>query len=154
MADSTQYLRIELEGVEYLLPSDASLSIEQRENLTTKLMDEHKLGDVSHVTAWFMSRSERWPAFYLGGDLKPGRPEDWQRAVFLDGGAHPIGLVADEVQLLPRADVHIEPLHVLGPAPTPAGPVFDYAWMRGDDMVMVLNPNGLVGYLKRIWQRA
>lgn len=156
MADSSQYLRITLEGAEYVLPSEASISIEQRDMLTSALPDKHELGDVSHVAAWYVARSERWPAFHLGSDLKPSKTGRWQRAVFLEAGpgAHPIGLAADEVQLMPRGEMRIESFHPLGPAPTSAGPVFDGAWMRGDGLIMVLNPAALVAYLKRIWQRA
>lgn len=151
-SESTQYLRLGLDGVEFLLPSEASLSIEQRDNLVTTLRDADGAGNAANVTAWYVVRSERWPAFYLGGDLRPSRGAGWQRAIFLEGGAHPIGLIADEVQLLPRSEMRIEPFQPLGPAPTPAGAVFDCAWMRGDETVFVFNPKALVAYLKRVWE--
>lgn len=153
MAES-QYLRLGLAGAEYLLPSEASLSIEQRDNLVTTIRDRDAVVNPDNVTAWYVVRNERWPAFYLGGDLKPSRGKGWQRAVFLEGDTHPIGLAADEVQLLPRSDMRIEPFQPLGPSPCAAGPVFNRAWVRGEELVLVLEPKALVAYLERIWSGA
>ncbi len=144
MAEGNQFLRVTLEDTAYLLPSEASISIEQRDHLSPDAA-----GGI--VTAWRSVRSDRWPAFYLGGDLRPARGTRWQRAVFLDRRPHPLGLIVDEVQLLPRAEVHIEPLHVLGPSPFNVGPLFSGAWMREPEMILVLDPRGLVAYLDRLW---
>jgi hypothetical protein len=145
LAESTQYLRIGLWGVEYLLPSSASLSIEQRENLILNG------GPVdTNITAWRAVNSERWPAFYLNAELELTRGDNWQRAVFLEATPHPIGLIADEVQLLPRTDVHIEPFTPLGLAPTPGGHLFSGAWVRANQVILLFEPNGLISYLQKL----
>jgi hypothetical protein len=145
LAEITQYLRIGLQGVEYLLPSGASLSIEQRENLI--------LNDGSadtNATAWRAVESERWPAFYLNAELELTQGDDWQRAVFLEAKPHPIGLIADEIQLLPRMDVHVEPFTPLGLAPTPRGHLFSGAWVRGNQLILLFDTNGLISHLQRL----
>lgn len=143
MADAQQYLRIALEDAEFLLPSEASVSIEQRDQLTVDTQGA--------VTAWREVRGSRWPAFYLGADLRLARGADWQRAIFLDYEPYPLGLIADEVQLMPRAEVQIEPFYPPGPRATPVGPLFSGAWMRDQKMVLVFEPNALVSYLHKLW---
>lgn len=132
--------------MDYLLPSEASISIEQRDNLLPVVA-----GDGA-VAAWRSAHNYRWPAFYLDGELLPAHRDVWQRAIFIDGAPHPLGLIADEIQLLPRAEVHIEPFTPLGPPPSPAGPIFAGAWIRNSELVMVFDPKGLVGYLTQIWK--
>lgn len=146
MAEPQQYLRLSLQHMDYLLPSEASISIEQRDNMIAADADD------GSVLAWLGAQNQRWPAFYLDGGLQPTQSDAWQRAIFIDGLPHPLGLIADEIQLLPRADVHIEPFTPFGPAPSPAGPLFSGAWIRNSELVMVLDPKGLVGYLTRIWK--
>jgi len=145
LAELNQYLRIGLWGVDYLLPSSASVSIEQRGNLI--LNDEPA---DTNVTAWRVVESERWPAFYLNAELELTRGDDWQRVVFLEAKPHPIGLIADEVELLPRADVHVEPFTPLGLPPTPRGHLFSGAWVRGNQLILLFEPNGLIGYLQKL----
>lgn len=146
MTDGHQYLRLSLQHMDYLLPSEASISIEQRDHLQPADADD------GAVSAWRDTHNQRWPAFYLDGGLMPAQSDAWQRAIFIDGLPHPLGLIADEIQLLPRAEVHIEPFTPLGPPPSPAGPVFAGAWIRNSELVMVLDPKGLIGYLTRIWK--
>ncbi len=130
--------------MEYLLPSSASFSIEQRENLTLNEAVN------SNVAAWHVISSERRPAFYLDANLEPTQGNDWHRAVFLDAAPHAIGLIADEVQLLPRTDVHVEPFTPLGSKPTPRGHLFSSVWMRGNQLILVFEPNGLISYLQKL----
>ena len=83
------------------------------------------------------------PAYSVDADLKPLPRHNWQRAVFLEG-ASPAGLVADELQLLGREDVRVEPFRPLGPAATPAGHLFGGAWVRpGRVTVLVFEPRVL-----------
>ena len=146
MTDGHQYLRLSLQHMDYLLPSEASVSIEQRDHLLPADADD------GVVSAWRGAHNQRWPAFYLDGGLMPAQSDAWQRAIFIDGLPHPLGLIADEIQLLPRAEVHIEPFTPLGPPPSPAGPLFAGAWIRNSELVMVLDPKGLIGYLTQIWK--
>lgn len=142
MADSSHYLRIVLDGVGYLLPSTASVTIEPREAM------------VSHdgpgpVAAWRrMRQGSAWPAYGVDAGFAPSRPAHWQRAVFLEGGRQPLGLVADEVHMLSGTDMHVAPFVPLGPAPTPFGHLINGAWVEGEKVTLVLDPPGLIGFLR------
>ncbi|HEX7045300.1 MAG TPA: hypothetical protein VF203_11870 [Burkholderiales bacterium] len=141
MADSNQYLCLVLGGMEYLLPGAASVAIEQRH----ALIPEDGRGP---LVAWRQSRQGRWPVYGLDGMLRPSRPETWQRAVFLDGSPTPVGLAAEEVRLLGRADLHITPFAPLGAPPTRAGHYFDGAWVDGHKVVLVFAARGLAEALR------
>ncbi|HEX9811115.1 MAG TPA: hypothetical protein VGA88_03395 [Burkholderiales bacterium] len=143
MADSSQYLCLIVDQAEYLLPSNASVAIEQRDALTA----ERGLGA---VVAWRQTRQGRWPAFGLNAFFQVSRPAHWQRAVFLDGGTDAVGLVADEVRLLGRTDAHVVPFAPLGPPPTRFGHLFNAAWVDGQSVTLVLDPRSLVGYLRSL----
>ena len=144
MAELNQYLRIGLWGTDYLLPSAASYSIEQRENLVANDVPSN------NIVAWRQEQPQPWPAFYLDANLRPVVSGDWQRAVFLEAAPYPVGLIADEFQLLARADVHVEALVPLGPAPSRAGHLFSGVWIHDNKMILVLYPQGLVGYLQKL----
>lgn len=138
MADSSQYLRLVIDGTDYLLPSAASLAIEQRDSLAP--------GSGS-VAAWRQGRAARWPAYALHKSFQLGLPGKWQRAVFLDARPHPVGIVAEEVQLLGRVEMHVAPFAPLGPPPTPHGHFFNAAWVDGTRVTFVIDPRPLAGYL-------
>lgn len=143
MADNRQYVRIGLQGVDYLLPSTAGFVIEKREHLEVNPAAEL-------VAAWRAAPAGRVPAYSVDADLRPLPRPNWQRAVFLEG-ASPAGLVADELQLLGREDVRVEPFRPLGPAATPAGHLFGGAWVRpGRVTVLVFEPRALADYLRRL----
>lgn len=141
MAEADQYLRIVFAGGEYLLPGNASLAIEQRHNLT---VNDSEGGAVA---AWRVVRSVRWPAFALDKELTPVVSETWQRAVFLEARPAPVGLLADEIQILPRAELIIEPFTPLGEAPGRFGHLFNAAWINDKDAVLVFDPRALSAYL-------
>jgi hypothetical protein len=143
LAENRQFLRIGLLGVDYLLPSSASFVIEKREELEAGVPG-------SPVAAWQATASGRVPAYSVDAELNPFARHGWQRAVFLQG-ASPVGLIADELQLLAREDVRIERLRPLGPAPTPTGHLFGGAWVRaGRVPVLVFEPRALSDYLWRL----
>ncbi len=144
MAESNQYLRIVLRGADFLLPSEASLAIEQRQNLVLEPDRDNP------VTAWRVGRTERWPASRLGRDLERIEDDEWERAVFLHARPYPVGLIVDDVQMLPRMDVDVEPLGLLGTPPTPAGHLFGGTWVRGNRLTLVFAPAALVAYLYRL----
>lgn len=141
MADSSQYLCLVLEGTEYLLPGSASVAIEQRDVLLPA-------DNAGPLVAWRQTRQGRWPAYGLSASLRPSRPGGWQRAVFLDSGAVPLGVVADEVHLLGRTDLHVTPFAPLGPSPTRFGHFFNAAWVDGHKVTFVLEPRSLVAFLR------
>ena len=144
MAESNQYLRLVVRGGDFLLPSEASLAIEQRSNLTPEP------DRANPVTAWRVGRTERWPAVRVGGNLERIDNDNWERAVFLHARPYPVGIIVDDVQMLPRMDVDVEPLAPLGAAPTAAGHLFSGAWVRGNRLTLVFAPTALVAYLYRL----
>ena len=149
MADNKQYLRIGLLGVDYLLPNNTSYTIEKRETL--------EINDAAgaFIAAWQVTPNGRTPAYSLDADLNPQPRHAWQRAVFLKSGAQSFGLIADELQLLPHADVRVERFTPLGPAPTTAGHLFGGAWVRaGHTPVLVFELNALSAHLHRLGDTA
>lgn len=145
MVDNKQYLRIGLQGVDYLLPNNTSYVIEKREQL--------ELNDSADalIAAWQVVPGGRTPAYSLDADLNPLARHAWQRAVFLQAAGQAWGLVADELQLLARDEVRIEPFRPLGPAPTASGHLFGGAWVRAGHLpILVFDPRGLVAYLMHL----
>lgn len=144
MADSRQYLRIGLQGVDYLLPGSASFAIEKREHLEVDAS-----GGI--IVAWRVASGARAPAYSVDADLNPLARSSWQRAVFLQGDAQPVGLIADELQLLAHEDVRVEPFRPPGPVPTRAGHLFGGAWVRpGHAPILVFEARALSEYLRRL----
>lgn len=149
MIENRQYLRIGLMGADYLLPNTTSYVIEKREHLD--------INDTQGalIAAWQNAPGGRAPAYSVDANLSPVHRDDWQRAVFLQVGGQTIGLIADELQLLAREDVRIEPFIPPGPAPTPAGHIFNGAWARaGLTPILVFVPQALATYLKRLESQA
>lgn len=142
MADPNQYLRVQLGGVSYLLPSTAGFTIEQRENLIANKSPE------GNIAAWRSVRSTRFPAYCLDANLRVTRHHQWHRAVFLEAKPQAVGLVADEVQLLPRAETTISPFTPLGLPPTHAGHLFSGAWVTGNRVTLVFDAKALASYLQ------
>ncbi len=142
MAESYQYLRLTFAGGSYLLPSTAGFTIEQRESL-------HLNGDLTaHVTAWRVTRNARWPAYALDQEFQVTRRDDWQRAVFVEAMPHAIGIIVDDVHLLPRSPAQASTFTPLGPVPTAAGHLFNGAWIADGQMMLVLDPPAFVRYLQ------
>jgi len=142
LADNRQYLRIGVQGVDYLLPGSASFAIEKREHLQVDTS-----GGI--IVAWRVASGTRAPAYSVDADLHPLARSSWQRAVFLQGDAQPVGLIADELQLLAREDVRVEPFRPLGPAATRSGHLFGGAWVRpGYAPMLVFEARVLSEYLR------
>jgi len=144
LADQTQYLRLDLNGRSYLLPSVSGYSIEQRDALAP-----HRAPG-SHVVAWKTARNGRWAAYALDEELQPARNDNWQRAVFLEAAPRAVGLACDEVQLLPRSQTQVSPFTPPGPSVLRTGHLFMGAWLVGDSVVLVLNPRLLAVYLQSL----
>jgi hypothetical protein len=135
-----QYLRLTIDDASFLLPSTASLAIEKREGLSTS-------ADSRLVAAWRESSRGRWPAYSLDSQLQPTPRERWSRAVYLNANPNPVGLVTDEIQLIPTDQLHIVPFYPLGSAQTPAGHMFNSAHVDGENVLFVLDPNAFASYL-------
>jgi len=142
MTDANQYLRLQMGGASFLLPSGTGYTIEQRENLTTNKSPE------GNVAAWQSLRSTRLPAYCLDAMLRVTRHHNWHRVVFLDALPHAVGLAVDEVQLLPRADTIVTPFTPLGHPPTRLGHLFAGAWVTGNRLMLVFDPKAIVAYLQ------
>jgi len=142
MADPKQYLRLAIGGGSYLLPSTAGFTIEQRENLQVN-NDRN-----ARVSAWRVTRNGRMPAYALTGKFEVTRREEWERAVFIEAMPHAIGVIVDDVYLLPRAQVQASPFTPLGPPPTDAGHLFSGVWISEQEMMLVLEANALFAYLQ------
>ena len=144
MAETNQYLRVQLGTASYLLPSTSSFSIEQRETMVPNPAPRER------IAAWRTVRSGRWPAYCLDENLKVTRRDKWQRAVFLEAKPVSLGIIVDEVQLLPRSDTEVTPFVPLGAPPTRAGHLFSGAWISGRQVTLVFEPRALVAYLQSI----
>jgi hypothetical protein len=139
-----QFLRITLGGIGYLLPSAASIAIEQREVLA-------KGAGGSAPAAYRETRSGRWPAYGLDGALNPGVQPDWERAVFLHASPLPIGIAADDVQLVPpQAGIDVVPFTPVGRPPASGMHLFDAARVDGERPELVFSVAGLVAYLQSL----
>ena len=143
-ADIKQYLRIEIDGQTYLLPNAASVTIEQRDSLIGNDNSD------SNVAAWRDIKSQQWPAYCLDRRLNVSRRDDWQRVVFLEAKPNPVGIMADEVQLLPRTEMLVTRFSPLGNPPTKAGHIFSAAWVHEDRAILVFEPNALIAYLQNL----
>jgi hypothetical protein len=145
VADNKQYLRIGLLGVDYLLPNNTTYVIEKRETL------EVNDAPGAVIAAWQTTSAGRTPAYSLDADLNPLPRHAWQRAVFLRSGAQSLGLIADELQLMPAGEVRVERFTPPGPAPTTAGHLFSGAWVRaGHTPVLMFDLNALIAHLHRL----
>lgn len=144
MSDSNQYLRFSLAGAYYLLSSSVTLAIDQRDSLE---INETGKGQ---ACAWRSHDGARWPAYCLDGDFKIAQRDDWERAIFLDARPSPLGLVADQVQLLPQGEAQVVPFTPLGPPSTAYGHLFAGAWVRGSQAVLVFDSNVLTAFLRSI----
>ncbi len=143
MAGENEYLRIDFGGAAFLLPGRASLAVEQRENL---LVNEGG----GAVGAWRAAGKDRWPAFCLDRNLQLLSGGGWQWAVFLQFDPHPVGLVADEVQLLPGSEVLVESFTPPGTAPTRKGHLFCGASVGGGQVLFEFDPNVLAALLYQL----
>jgi hypothetical protein len=101
------------------------------------------------IAAWRVAPIGRVPAYSLDATLRPAARRDWQRAVFLHGEGRSVGLVADELQLLPAGEVQVEKFRPLGAPPLRAGHLFNGAWVRsGEAPVLVFDPVVLGHWLR------
>jgi hypothetical protein len=142
LAETAQYLRLDIDGGSFLLPGTVRYTIEQRDGLTPNPEP------ASPVVAYRQVRAARWPAYCVDADLRPAPRRDWQRAVFIESAPEAVGLIVDDVHLLPRGGVHVAPFTPLGVPATPHGHLFAAAWVSGRSVTLVLDPPVLIAYLR------
>jgi hypothetical protein len=144
VADNNQYLRLTLTDRSFLLPSTASLAIEQKENIQMGASPRGSI--IGHRNA----SGSKWPVLLLSSELQGDTSAAWTRAVFVGNAINAVGIAVSEVLLLPRQDTVIEPFNPLGPPPTSAGHIFSGAWTHEGKVMLVLDPKGLSGYLQTL----
>jgi hypothetical protein len=142
LAETNQYLRLDIGGSSFLLPGTVRYTIEQRDSLTPNPESGRP------VVAYRLIRSSRWPAYCVDADLRPAPRSDWQRAVFIETASEAVGLIVDDAHLLPRGGVQVAPFTPLGAPPTPRGHLFAAAWISGRRVTLVLDPPALIDYLR------
>ncbi len=142
MRKANQYLRFSLGDAYYLVSGGMSVSIDQRDSL-----EINKTG-TGPVCAWRSHDGTRWPAYCLDRDLKVVQRDDWERAIFLEAQPTPVGLIADDVQLLPEGEAQVTPFTPLGPPATAAGHLFSGAWVRGSQAILVFDAKTLTAFLR------
>ncbi len=128
----------------YLLSGRASVAIDQRDNL------ELNESTRSQISAWRKQDGDRWPAFCLDRDLKVAHRREWDRAIFLEARPYPVGLIADQVELMVEGEVEVVPFTPLGPPPTRVGHLFTGAWVRGPRVILVFDADALAAYLQSL----
>ena len=121
-----------------------SVAIDQRDSL-----EINKTG-TGQVSAWRSQDGTRWPAYCLDQDFKVAQRDDWERAIFLEAQPTPVGLIADEVQLLPEGEAQVTPFIPLGPPATASGHLFSGAWVRGSQAILVFDPKALATFLHNL----
>ncbi len=139
MVSDNQYLLINLGDASFLLASGRGVIVEPRERLAP---DQHG----GAVCAWRLAGTHRWPAIGLDRNLRARSLDSWQRAVFLETGPHPVGLAADDVQIVTHP-VEVERFTPTGPAPTPSGHLFSGAWINEGQVVLRFEPGALAAFL-------
>ncbi len=141
MRNTNQYLRFSLAGTYYLIFGGVSVAIDQRGGL-----EINKTG-TGRVCAWRLHDGTRWPAYCLDRDFKVAQRDDWERAIFLEAQPTPVGLIADQVQLLLEGEAQVTPFTPLGRPATTAGHLFSGAWVRGPQAILVFDPMVLATFL-------
>ena len=140
MAEPQRYLRINLAGTDFLLPDNAGLAMQQRDSM--------RVNDRGPVAAWWESKGVRCPVYCLDSAFKPTHGDaDWQQAVFLNTGPHPVGLAVNEVQIIPAEEIQVEVFQSLGKPPTTAGHLFSAAWVQGPEALLIFEPRALAALL-------
>ncbi|MFV1992851.1 MAG: hypothetical protein ACC635_03025 [Acidiferrobacterales bacterium] len=141
MADDKHFISIRIRNTSFLLPANASLGIEQRETL------EINSGKGSRAVAWKIVGANKWPAYALDENLKLTGGNAWERVVYLQDGARVVGLAAENIQIMNRDDIQVQPFLPVGPAPKSGKHLFSSSWIEGNTPVLMFEPSALAAYL-------
>ncbi|MDH5648505.1 MAG: hypothetical protein OEY67_02515 [Gammaproteobacteria bacterium] len=141
-----QYLSIRIGDASFLLHGAASLAIEKRASLGPK-----KEGDIA--VAWRADKGGDWPAYALDSELRLASNGNWQRVVFVQGAPRPVGLAAEEIQLLADEEIIPEPFTPLGDWIPGVGHLISSAWINEGEINLVLDPAKLGAYLQMLGNR-
>ncbi len=143
MTDLQHYLELRFAGQTFLMPNGLDVSVEPRENM--------QLERRGRAAALRTVQGEAWLAYALDSDWLPLPESPWTRVVFLGiGASQPVGLLVDELKLMPVGSLRIEPFTPLGPAPVPGRHLFPAAAVDGRAPILVMAPAGLAAYLRSL----
>jgi len=141
MTTPRHYLETKFAGRVFLMPNTLDLLIEPRENM---LVERKGRAAALRSVQGLVS-----PAYALDADLQPLTESAWTRAVFLGTAAgRLIGLLVDDLRLVPTAELRIEPFTPLGGVPKTGYHLFDAAAMQASTLTLVFAPAGLTAYLQ------
>lgn len=135
-----QFLKLTVGGIEYLLPGAASMGIENREKLLINNSE-------SNVAGWKEDMGNKWPAYAIDNRWNIDTSAPWQRVVFIPASPYPVGIGADEIEMLNDNDIEPVPFTPVGNPPSRYGHLFGSVWADGDKAYLVINPSGVAGYL-------
>lgn len=133
------YVELRFSGCTFLLPNVPNLLVEPYENMR---VEPH-----GKVGAYRSVQGAHWPAFSLNAALQPVLGVPWTRAVFLTTTGRPVGLLVEDLKLVPTDSLRLEPYMPLGPQPLGSVHVFDKAAMHARGLTLVFSPSGLAAYL-------
>ena len=143
MTDLRHYLQLRFAGQVFLMPNLPDILVEPRENMQVERN--------GRAAAQRTVQGVSWLAYALGPDWAPLPESGWTRAVFLGvGTARPVGLLVDELHLLPAGDLRIAPFTPLGPAPVPGRHLFPGAAVGRNDLTLVLATDAVASYLRAL----
>ncbi len=135
------YLELKFAGHTFLMPNTPDVSIEPRENM--------QLDQKARAAAIRSLQGVLWLAYILDADLQPTANGAWTRAVFLNARSNrPVGLLVDDLRLLPADALRIEPFTPLGPAPVKGQHLFYAAAIQASALTLVFAPAALTAYLQ------
>lgn len=141
MAESNQYIRIRIRNTSFLLPAEASLGIEQRDSLEVNTAGADK------AVAWKVVGVKKWPAYALNEDMEITSGNAWEQVVYVQGDGGSIGLAAENIQMIARKDIQVQPFTPVGPLPVSGSHVFTASWIEGNTPVLMFEPKALASYL-------
>ena len=141
MADDNQFISIRIRNTSFLLPANASLGIEQRETL------ELNSGKGGNAVAWKVVGANKWPAYALDEDLELTSGNAWERVVYVQDGGSVVGLAAENIQIMNRGDIQVQPFLPVGPPPKSGKHIFSSSWIEGNTPVLMFEPSALASYL-------
>lgn len=143
MAQDTQYFRIKIGDAIFLLHGTASLAVEKRDNMQANTGS-------GNAVAWHADQSGNWPAYALDADLRLSQRDSWSHAVFITSVPHPVGLAADEIQLMADEEIVPEPFTPLGTWVPGVGRLFSNAWVYERRVYLVIDPGKFALYLQTL----
>lgn len=141
MAEDNQFIRIRIRNTSFLMPAAASLGIESRDSL-----DVNSSGQ-GNAVAWKAVGVSKWPAFALDENMKVTSGNAWEQVVYVQVDDGAVGLAAENIQMMARTDINVQPFTPVGPVPVSGKHIFSSAWIEGSNPILMFEPKALASYL-------